>query len=57
MDCSSSKIKDYIMDNKILLTGSEGQLGQAFINTKPKDITNESIELFAFNKNVNVSAE
>ena len=36
---------------KILLTGSEGQLGQALIKTKPKNITNESIELFAFNKN------
>ena len=36
---------------KILLTGSEGQLGQAFIKTRPKNISNESIELFALNKN------
>ena len=29
MDCSSSKIKDCIMDNKILLTGSSGFIGKS----------------------------
>ena len=28
MDCSSSKIKDYLMNKKILLTGSSGFIGK-----------------------------
>ena len=36
---------------RILLTGSLGQLGQAFLKMQPKMIANESIELFSLNKN------